>query len=171
MTKESLFKLMEKAKKNGLVQLDNNFKIVTKDWMIKNIIPSNISKEDLAKELDCYAWREIDSSFLVQFFLKNKELKFPGFYLLDENNFICSDSFNIDFPYDIETISGTRCYVLTCYSNDMKIIELGYMAKSLAEKYFSIYANLYNDVSIYTLKNDTSYDADNIDENAWSKIS
>lgn len=171
MTKESLFKLMEKAKKNGLVQLDNNFKIVTKDWMIKNIIPSNISKEDLAKELDCYAWREIDSSFLVQFFLKNKELKFPGFYLLDENNFICSDSFNIDFPYDIETISGTRCYVLTYYSNDMKIIELGYMAKSVAEEIFSLFANLFTDVSIYTLKDDTSYDADNIDENAWSKIS
>lgn len=172
MTKESLFKLMEKAKKNGLVQLDNNFKIVTKDWMIKNIIPSNISKEDLAKELDCYAWREIDSSFLVQFFLKNKELKFPGFYLLDENNFICSDSFNIDFSYDIETISGTRCYVLSYYSDDeFNIYYLGYKKKEEAEEIFNIHASHYDDVAIYTLKDNSSIDADNIDENAWSKIS
>lgn len=172
MTDKSLFKLTKKAAKEGFVNLDNGFKIVSKDWMIKNIIPSNISKEDLAKELDCYAWREIDSSFLVQFFLKNKELKCPDFYLLDKDNFVYSDSFNIDFPYDIENISGTRCYVLTYYNrDDMKVIELGYMAKSVAEEIFSMFANLYNDVSIYTLKDDTSYDADNIDDKAWSKIS
>ena len=50
-------------------------------------------------------------------------------------------------------------------------VMLGYMAKSVAEEIFSIYANLYNDVSIYTLKDDSSYDADNIDDKAWSKIS
>ena len=172
MTKENLFKLMKTAENNGFIQLEDGFKLVSKDWMIKNIITTNISKEDLAKELDCYAWREIDSSFLVQFFLKNKELKCPGFYLLDKDNYIHSDSFNIDFPYDIETISGTRCYVLTYYDRDnMKVVELGYMAKSVAEEIFSLFANLFTDVSIYTLKDDTSYDADNIDENAWSKIS
>lgn len=172
MTDKSLFKLMKEAKAKGIINLDNDCKIVTKEWMIKNIISSNVSKEDLVKELDCYEWREIDSSFLVQFFLENKELKCSDLYLLDKDNFVCSSSGNFDFPFDIENISNTRCYVLTYYTaDDMKVIELGYMAKSVAEKIFSIYANSYNDVSIYTLKDDSSYDADNIDDKAWSKIS
>ena len=53
----------------------------------------------------------------------------------------------------------------------MKVIDLGYLAKSVAEETFSKYASLYDDVSIYTLKDDSSYDADNIDDKAWSKIS
>ena len=171
MTKKNLLRLMKKAEKNGFVQLDNDFKLVTKDWIINNIKSSNLSKENLEIELENYEWREIDSSYLVQYLLENKTVKQPGFYLLDEDNYIHSDSFNMDFPYEIENISGTRCYALTYYSDDMKVIELGYMAKSVAEKIFSIYANLYNDVSIYTLKDDTSYDADNIDDKAWSKIS
>ena len=172
MTQKSLFGFMKEAKKNGFIYLDNGFKFVSKEWMINNIKSSCVSKRVLEKQLENYEWREIDSSYMVQYLLENETVKQPGFYLLDKDNYIYSDSFNIDFPYDIENISGTRCYVLTYYTNnDMKVIELGYMAKSVAEEIFSMFANLYNDVSIYTLKDDTSYDADNIDDKAWSKIS
>ena len=172
MTQKSLLKLMKKAENNGFVQLENGFKLVSKDWMIKNIKSSCVSKRLLARLLEDYEWREIDSSYMVQYLLENKTVKQPGFYLLDKDNYIHSDSFNVDFPYNIENISGIRCYVLTYYTaDDMKVIELGYMAKSVTEEIFSIFANLYNDVSIYTLKDDTSYDADNIDDKAWSKIS
>ena len=172
MTQKSLLKLMEKAENNGFVQLENGFKLVSKDWMIKNIKSSCVSKRLLARLLEDYEWREIDSSYMVQYLLENKTVKQPGFYLLDENNFVCSDSFNIDFPYDIETISGTRCYVLSYYSDDeFNIYYIGYKKKEEAEEIFNIYASYYDDVAVYTLKDDSSIDADNIDENAWSKIS
>ena len=45
------------------------------------------------------------------------------------------------------------------------------MSQKDAEKLFDEYASKYEDVSIYTLKDDTSIDADNIDDSAWSKIS
>ena len=126
----------------------------------------------MAKQLEYYEWREINSSYVVQFILENKTIKHPGFYLLDKDNYIHNDSFNIDFPYDIENISGTRCYVLTYYTaDDMKVIELGYMSQKDAEKLFDDYASKYDDVAIYTLKDDSSIDADNIDDKAWSKIS
>ena len=109
---------------------------------------------------------------MPHFFINSNQVTDNKISISDKDNYIHSDSFNIDFPYDIETISGTRCYVLTYYDRDnMKVVELGYMAKSVAEEIFSLFANLFTDVSIYTLKDDTSYDADNIDENAWSKIS
>lgn len=171
MTKENLFKLMKQAKKNGFVTLDNGCKLITKEWMIKNIKSSCVSKRLLVKELENYEWREINASYLVQFFLENKKVKSPEFYLLDKDDYVYSDSSNIDFSYDIENISGIRCYVLTYYDNDMKVVDLGYLAKSVAEETFSKYASLYDDVSIYTLKDDSSIDADNVDDKAWSKIS
>lgn len=168
MTKKNLLRLMKKAEKNGFVQLDNGFKLVTKDWIINNIKSSNLSKENLETELENYEWREIDSSYLVQYLLENKTVKQPGFYLLDEDNYIHSDSFNMDFPYEIENISETRCYILTYYnSDDTYIIELGYLAKSVSEEIFTIFASIYDDVSIYAYKDDSSYNDDNI----WSKIS
>lgn len=171
MKKESLSKLLNEAKIKGCVQLDNGFKLVSIGWMIKNIKSSSVSKRILAKQLDNYEWREIHASYLVQFFLENKKVKSPEFYLLDKDDYVYSDSSNIDFSYDIENISGIRCYVLTYYDDDMKVVDLGYLAKSVAEETFSKYSSLYDDVSIYTLKDDSSIDADNVDEDAWSKMS
>lgn len=172
MKVEKFLNLLERAEKNNLVNLDNGFKLVTKNWLLQNIDPSQVDEETLENELDKYSWNIIDCSYLVQFLLNNPGLKVPNFYLIDSDNFLFCDSSNIDLPYAIEENTDIKNYVLTFYENDvMNIIDVGYMSQKDAEKLFDDYASKYNDVAIYTLKDDTSYDADNIDENAWSKIS
>ena len=172
MKEEKLLNLLKKAETNNLVDLDNGFKLVTKNWLLQNIEPSKVDEETLENELDKYSWNIIDCSYLVQFLLNNSNLKVPNFYLIDKDNFLYGDSSNIDLPYNIEENTNIKNYVISFYENDvMNIFDVGYMSQKDAEKLFDDYASKYDDVAIYTLKDDSSIDADNIDDKAWSKIS
>ena len=172
MKEEKFLNLLKKAETNNLVDLDNGFKLVTKNWLLQNIEPSKVDEETLENELDKYSWNIIDCSYLVQFLLNNSNLKVPNFYLIDKDNFLFCDSSNIDLPYAILENTDLKCYVLTFYENNiMNIMDVGYMSQKEAEKLFDEYASKYEDVAIYTLKDDTSIDADNVDDKAWSKIS
>ena len=172
MNQKKFFELLKKAKNESIVNLENGFRIVTKAWLEKNIEPANLDEESLISKISDYAWNTVDASVVVEYFKLNKDKNVPNFYVLDKDNFIWCDSQNIDMPFCIEEETLTRCYVLTFYEKGiMKIFDVGYMSQKDAEKLFHEHANKHEDVSIYTLKDDTSYDADNIDENAWSKIS
>lgn len=172
MKEEKFLNLLKKAETNNLVDLDNGFKLVTKNWLLQNIEPSKVDEETLENELDKYSWNIIDCSYLVQYLLNNSNLKVPNFYLIDKDNFLYGDSSNIDLPYNIEENTNIKNYVISFYENDvMNIFDVGYMSQKDAEKLFDDYASKYDDVAIYTLKDDSSIDADNIDDKAWSKIS
>lgn len=172
MDEKKFLDLLKKVEKKEIVELEKGFKLVTKNWLLQNIKPAQVDEEKLEYELEKYSWNIIDCSYLVQYLLNNSGLKVPNFYLLDKDNFLFCDSSNIDLPYAIKENTDIKCYVLTFYENDiMNIFNVGYMSQKDAEKLFDDYASKYEDVSIYTLKDDTSIDADNIDDSAWSKIS
>lgn len=172
MNEKKFLDLLKKVETKEVVELEKGFKLVTKNWLLQNIDSSQVDEETLENELEKYSWNIIDSSYLVQFLLNNPSLKVPNFYLIDKDNFLFCDSSNIDFPYAIKENTDLKCYVLTFYEKDiMNIFDVGYMSQKDAEKLFDEYASKYEDVAIYTLKDDTSIDADNIDDKAWSKIS
>ena len=168
MNNKKFLYLLKTAKNKGIVDLENGYHIVTKSWLEKNIEPADLDEDSLMIKLEDYSWNVIDASYIVEYFKVSKENNFPKFYVIDKDNYIWCDSQNIDMAYCIKEDTKTRCYVITYYSGqELYIKDLGYMALKDAKKLYNKYHQKYDDVAIYTLLDDTSIDADNIDWDAW----
>ena len=135
MTKENLFKLMKTAENNGFIQLEDGFKLVSKDWMIKNIRYRNFDKLKSPEELEntrCGSCH--DQSFYIANALKD----IPGiskikiYFVLEYD-----DSGNGGETHSFVTYekNNKKYYMETAWEDNRGIHELSESVEKMFENY------------------------------------